>query len=63
MLGGRVGQRTPEGDDQVELNKTMTDKGADTPMEVYGAASTDLQALVMFVGDAGKPFSSHASTK
>jgi len=63
VLGGRLGQRTPGADDQVELGKTMTDKGADTPMEVYGAGSTDLHALVMFVGDAGKPFSLHASTK
>lgn len=63
VLAGRLGQKTPEGDHQVDVRKTMTGKGADTPMEVYSAGSTDLHALVMFVVDASKPFSSHASIK
>jgi quercetin dioxygenase-like cupin family protein len=63
VLAGRLGQRTPEGDHQVDAGKTMTGKGADTPMEVYSAGSTGLLALVMFVVDASKPFSSHASIK
>jgi len=63
VLAGRLGQKTPEGDHHVDVGKTMTGKGADTPMEVYSAGSTDLHALVMFVVDAGKPFSSHTSIK
>lgn len=63
VLAGRLGQKTPDGDHQVEVGKTMTGKGADTPMEVYSAGSTDLHALVMFVVDAGKPFSTHASIR
>ncbi len=63
VLAGRLGQKTPEGDHQVEVGKSMTGKGADTPMEVYSAGSSDLHALVMFVVDASKPFSSHASIK
>ncbi|MFO1397755.1 MAG: hypothetical protein U1F48_11890 [Burkholderiales bacterium] len=63
VLAGRLGQKTPEGDHQVEVGGTMTGKGADTPMEVYSAGSTDLHALVMFVVDAGRPFSSHASIR
>jgi len=34
--------------------------GADTPMQVSGSGSVDLHALVMFVLDATKPFSSPA---
>jgi quercetin dioxygenase-like cupin family protein len=63
VLAGRLGQKTPEGDHQVDAGKTMTGKGADVPMEVYSAGTTDLQALVMFVVDATRPFSSHASIK
>ncbi|MFO1306229.1 MAG: hypothetical protein U1F54_21090 [Burkholderiales bacterium] len=63
VLAGRLGQKTPEGDHQVDVGSTMTGKGADTPMEVYSAGSTDLHALVMFVVDASKPFSSSASIR
>jgi hypothetical protein len=34
--------------------------GADTPMEVSSAGTTDLDQLVMFVVDASRPFSSPA---
>jgi hypothetical protein len=63
VLTGRLGQRTPHGDAHVESGQTMNGKGADVPMEVFSAGTTDLQALVMFVVDATKPFSSHASIK
>ena len=63
VLTGRLGQRTPQGEGHVDAGQTMNGKGADVPMEVFSAGTTDLQALVMFVVDATKPFSSHASIK
>ena len=63
VLTGKLGQRTPQGESQVDAGHTMNGKGADVPMEVFSAGTTDLQALVMFVVDATQPFSSHASFK
>ena len=63
VLTGKLGQRTPQGESQVDAGHSMNGKGADVPMEVFSAGTTDLQALVMFVVDATKPFSSHASIK
>ena len=63
VLTGRLGQRTPQGEALVEAGQTMSGKGADVAMEVFSAGTTDLQALVMFVVDATRPFSSHASIK
>jgi hypothetical protein len=40
--------------------KTMNGHGADMPMEVFSAGTTELDQLVMFVVDAAKPFSSPA---
>ena len=63
VLTGRLGQRTPQGEGHVDAGQTMNGKGADVAMEVFSAGTTDLQTLVMFVVDATKPFSSHASIK
>jgi len=63
VLTGRLGQRTPQGEALVEAGQTMSGKGADVAMEVFSAGTTDLQTLVMFVVDATRPFSSHASIK
>ena len=63
VLTGRLGQRTPQGEALVDAGQTMNGKGADVAMEVFSAGTTDLQALVMFVVDATRPFSSHASIK
>ncbi len=60
VLTGRLGQKTPGGVSHVEPGKTMNGRGADTPMEVFSSGTTDLNALVMFVVDAGKPFSTPA---
>lgn len=35
--------------------------GADTPMEVFSSGTSDLNALVMFLVDARRPFSSPAA--
>ncbi|HEX5959143.1 MAG TPA: cupin domain-containing protein [Hyphomicrobiaceae bacterium] len=60
VLGGRLGQKTPHGVAYAEVGQSMNGHGADTPMEVFSAGTTDLTQLVMFVVDATRPFSSPA---
>jgi hypothetical protein len=60
VLSGRLGQRTPLGVSHAEAGQTMNGHGADMPMEVFSAGTTDLDQLVMFVVDASRPFSSPA---
>jgi hypothetical protein len=60
VLSGRLGQRTPHGVVYADADQSMNGHGADTPMEVFSAGTTDLDQLVMFVVDAGRPFSSPA---
>ena len=60
VLAGRLSQKTPQGVTQVEVGQTMPGRGPDTPMEVSSTGTTDLHALVMFVVDAAKPFSTPA---
>lgn len=61
VLTGRLGQKTPHGESHVEAGKTMNGHGADMPMEVFSSGTSDLNALVMFVVDATRPFSSPAT--
>jgi hypothetical protein len=60
VLAGRLGQRTPHGMTHAEAGQGMPGHGADMPMEVFSAGTTDLDQLVMFVVDASRPFSSPA---
>lgn len=60
VLGGRLGQKTPHGTSYAEAGQSMNGHGADTPMEVFNAGTTDLDQLVMFVVDAARSFSSPA---
>jgi hypothetical protein len=60
VLKGRLGQRTPHGVSHADAGTAMNGHGADMPMEVFSAGSTDLDQLVMFVVDATRPFSSPA---
>jgi hypothetical protein len=60
VLAGRLGQKTPDGVRTAEAGASMNGHDADTPMEVFSAGTSDLTALVMFVVDATKPFSSPA---
>jgi quercetin dioxygenase-like cupin family protein len=60
VVAGRLGQRTPHGVVHVEAGHTMNGHGADLPMEVFNAGTTELTALIMFVVDASKPFSKPA---
>jgi len=60
ILSGRLSQRTPHGVRDVEAGQFMLGQGADMGMEVSSSGSTELHALVMFVVDASKPFSTPA---
>jgi hypothetical protein len=60
VLAGKLGQKTPHGVSYAEAGTTMNGHGADMPMEVFSAGTTDLDQLVMFVVDASRPFSSPA---
>lgn len=56
VLVGRMGQRTPHGVAYAEANQSLNGHGADTPMQVFNAGTTELDQLVMFVVDASRPF-------
>ncbi|MBR2816518.1 MAG: hypothetical protein IKE60_17830 [Reyranella sp.] len=60
VLTGRLGQKTPHGVVHADAGTAMNGHGADMPMEVFSAGTTDLDQLVMFVVDATRPFSSPA---
>jgi quercetin dioxygenase-like cupin family protein len=61
VLTGELSQKTPEGVNHVSAGQSMLGHQADTPMEVSSSGSSDLSALVMFIADATKPFSSPAT--
>ncbi|WP_192356025.1 cupin domain-containing protein [Mesorhizobium mediterraneum] len=61
VLAGKLGQRTPHGVAYAEAGTAMIGLGANTPMEVFSAGTTDLDQLAIFVVDADQPFSSPAS--
>jgi hypothetical protein len=60
VLAGEQRIRTPHGVMPVQVGQPETGPGAETPMQVSSSGATDLHALVMFVVDADKPFSSPA---
>ena len=60
VLSGEQTIRTPQGVLRVVAGHPETGQGADVPMQVTSSGATDLRALVMFVVDANKPFSSPA---
>jgi quercetin dioxygenase-like cupin family protein len=61
VLTGELTQRTPEGTKQVSAGQSMLGHPPGTPMQVSSTGSNNLSALVMFVADATKPFSSPAT--
>jgi hypothetical protein len=61
VLTGELSQKTPSGERQVDAGHSMPGNTPDTPMEVSSTGTGDLKALVMFVADATKPFSSPAT--
>ena len=60
VVAGRLGQRTLHGVNHVEAGHSMNGHPADMEMEVFNSGTTELTALIMFVVDATKPFSSPA---
>ena len=57
VISGRLGQKSAEGVSYVDAGRTMAGHASGTTMEVFNAGKTDLNALIMFVVDASKPFS------
>ena len=60
VLAGEQSIRTPKGVIRVRVGQPETGPGGGTAVQVSSSGSTDLHALVMFVVDATKPFSSPA---
>jgi quercetin dioxygenase-like cupin family protein len=61
VLAGELGQKTPHGTSHVPAGQSMAGHEPGMPMEVSSSGTSDLTALVMFVVDATKPFSSPAT--
>lgn len=61
VLTGELTQRTPEGTKHVSAGHSMLGHPPGTPMQVSNGGTSNLSALVMFVADATKPFSSPAT--
>ncbi|MEP6955288.1 MAG: cupin domain-containing protein [Chthoniobacterales bacterium] len=60
VLRGEQTIRSPHGIQRVSKGQPEPGHGPGMPMQVLSTGSTDLEALVMFVVDANKPFSSPA---
>jgi mannose-6-phosphate isomerase-like protein (cupin superfamily) len=60
VVSGRLSQRTKHGVSHVDSGQFAPGHGADTAMEVSSSGAVDLNALVMFVVDATKSFSTPA---
>ena len=61
VINGQLTQKSPHGVSHVDAGQSMPGHGPGMPMEVSSSGTTDLNALVMFVVDATKPFSSAAT--
>jgi hypothetical protein len=60
VISGKLGQKTPDGTNYAEAGHTMNGHTAGVTMEVFNSGTTELDALIMFVADATKPFSTPA---
>jgi hypothetical protein len=61
VLSGEQSIRGPGGTLRVRAGHAEAGRGSDVPMQVSSSGSEDLHALVMFVVDATRPFSSPAA--
>jgi hypothetical protein len=61
VLTGEQSIRGAHGTMRVKAGQAEAGQGAEKPMQVSSSGTTDLHALVMFIVDAGKPFSSPAT--
>jgi quercetin dioxygenase-like cupin family protein len=60
VLRGEQSIRGPSDTIRVRMGEATAGRGADVPMEVSSTGDGDLLALVMFVVDSGRPFSTPA---
>jgi len=60
VVAGRLGQKTSQGERYVEAGGTMNGHAADMPMQVFNSGTTELSALIMFVVDGTRAFSTPA---
>jgi quercetin dioxygenase-like cupin family protein len=63
VLSGQLRQKTLYGVTYVEAGQSMMGHGPDMPMEVFSSGTSDLNALILFVLDATRPFSAPARFK
>lgn len=61
VLSGELTQKTSEDVNRVSAGQSMPGHPPNTPMLVSSSGTSNLSALVMFVNDATKPFSSPAT--
>ena len=61
VLTGEQSIRGAQGTLRVKAGQAEAGQGAESAMQVSSSGPTDLHALVMFVVDAGRPFSSPAT--
>jgi hypothetical protein len=61
VLSGQLSQKSPHGVSHVDAGRSMSGHGPGMPMEISSSGASDLNALVMFVVDGNKPFSSAAT--
>jgi len=61
VLSGQLDQKSPHGESRLDAGQAMPGHGPGMPMQVSSSGTSDLKALVMFVVDASKPFSSPAT--
>jgi len=57
VLAGEESFRTPHGVERVGAGKSEAGSGPNTPMQASSSGTTNLHAFIMFVVDAGQPFS------
>jgi len=60
VLTGQLSLKTADGVSRVDAGQFMTGRAPDTPMQIANSGSSDVSALVLFVVDATRPFSSPA---
>jgi hypothetical protein len=61
VLAGQLSQKSPHGSRHLDAGQSMPGHEPGMPMEISSSGTQDLNALVMFVVDATKPFSSAAT--
>lgn len=60
VLSGGLGEKTPGGVMQIEAGQAVPGRALGEPMQAFSSGPGNLNALVMFVVDATRPFSSPA---